>query len=125
MRRSKRKASAVATERLSTSPYATAADASATNTEVEVEDDENFAECETSDMSDNENNLHGPCNVRPSDADEDPRFVSIYTVSAWFFLIYLPTMQTHKISGLALLVDILQRSLLSTLMTKHSCLLVL
>ena len=72
-RRSKRKASALASKKNAELTSATAADASATNVEELVEDKQNADTCEGADLSDDENDLHGPCNVRPSDADENPR----------------------------------------------------
>ena len=61
------------TKRIAEAPSASAADASATNVEEFVEDDEGSESCEGAECSDDENDLHGPCNVRPSDADDDPR----------------------------------------------------
>ena len=75
MRRSKRKASAVATERLGEAVSATAADATSCHTDVnEDENDKEYISDEGA-MSDDENALHGPCNLRPCGQDEDARFV--------------------------------------------------
>ena len=56
----------------------TAAAASATNVEEVDRGGAAPEEDEGGDMTDDENDLHGPCNVRPSDADENPRSVRKY-----------------------------------------------
>ena len=52
---------------------ASAADASATSMEKTVEDTEPPDYVEGADLSDDENDLHGPCNVRPVNVDTNPR----------------------------------------------------
>ena len=76
MRRSKRKASVVATQRLAEAQTRTAADASAVNTTPVVEDVAELDYCEGTDLSDDEKDLHGPCNIKPCKSDENPRFVA-------------------------------------------------
>ena len=73
MRRSKRKASAMATKKVAELASTTSTDASATNAEELVESDQDTTTYEGADLSGDEDDLHGPCNVRPSDADENPR----------------------------------------------------
>lgn len=75
MRRSKRKASAVATERLAEAVSATAADATCCNTDVNEDESDKEYSSDEGEMSDGENALHGPCNLRPCGLDEDARFV--------------------------------------------------
>ena len=55
---------------------ATAAAASATSVGETVEDTQDPVDCEEGDQSDDENMLHGPCNIKPAGADENPRLVS-------------------------------------------------
>ena len=77
MRRSKRKASAVATENINRASAVSAADTSATNVTEPFEEEANVDTCEEGDVSDDETLLHGPCNIRPCDSDEHPRFVLV------------------------------------------------
>ena len=74
-RRSKRKASAIATQKNAELASATAAAASTPNTEETVEDSLEEATAEVEDFSDGEECLHGPCNMRPIGSDENPRSV--------------------------------------------------
>ena len=75
MRRSKRKASVVATQRLTEAQTSTAADASAVHTTAAVEDVAEDDWCEGADLSDDENDLHVPCNIKTCKSDENSRFV--------------------------------------------------
>ena len=59
MRRSKRKASSVVTQRLAESQTPTSAEASATTPTVSVEDEEELDYCEGADLSDDEKDLNG------------------------------------------------------------------
>ena len=74
-RRSKRKASAMVKKKQKEASTTTVAAASTTNVEKIVEDTQPDGTAEAPEFSDDEDSLHGPCNVRPVDADENPRFV--------------------------------------------------
>ena len=74
-RRSKRKVSAVATKKNVELASTTAAASSATTPEEIVENNSQDSTAEVQDLSDDEDSLHGPCNVRPVGADENSRFV--------------------------------------------------
>ena len=114
MRRSKRKASAVATGRLAEAVSATAADATCTATNTnQDESDIEFIDDEAA-MSDGENQLHGPCNVRPCDQDEDARFFFLCLCFTGNIFTDNATISKMLCAGVALLVDILQRNSLST-----------
>ena len=76
-RRSKRKASAMATKKNSELASTTAAAASATTVGETVQDNPKDDTAEVVYLSDDEDSLHGPCNVRPVGADENPRFVHV------------------------------------------------
>ena len=56
-------------EKISEDTISSSAATSITNLEEFVEDDESSESIEEVECSDGENDLHGPCNVRPSDAD--------------------------------------------------------
>ena len=75
MRRSKRKSSALAKSKTSNASAASSAAATATGTTAVVEDISEDEYIEGADLSDNEEDLHGPCNVKPVGADVDPRLV--------------------------------------------------
>ena len=75
MRRSKRKASAVASTNINRGSETTAAEVSATNLEEVDEEEADVDYCEEGDVSDDEALLHGPCNIKPCGSDEHPRFV--------------------------------------------------
>ncbi len=94
MRRSKRKASALAARNIKEASTPTAADASATKSTTVDEDQQKPDTCEVDDCSDDEGALHGPCNVKPCDADENPRFVYKCLLRD---VIYLPMMDPHVI----------------------------
>ena len=89
MRRSKRKASVVSARKTKEVLSATVKDASTTNADTESEDESNFADVEVEDLSDGEGALHGPCNVKPCNADENHRFVCKCLLMC---AIYLPMM---------------------------------
>ena len=76
-RRSKHKASVMVTKKNAELTSTTAAVASATNVGETVQDNPKDDIAEVGCLSDGEDALHGPCNVRPVDADENPRFVHI------------------------------------------------
>ena len=74
-RRSKRKASALATQKNAELASASAADASATTVEKTASNGPEDDSVQVEDLTDDEESLHGPCNTRPVGADENPRFV--------------------------------------------------
>ena len=75
MRRSKRKAAQVATRNITEASNTTETDASGTNDSESSDNEASLDVCEVEDLSDDEGALHGPCNVKPLNADENPRFV--------------------------------------------------
>ena len=90
MRRSKRKASAVVTEKLAEATSATAADATCTSTDANEDASDNEYISEDGEMSDGENALHGPCNVLPIGQDEDTSFFFFACVSSVIYLSIMP-----------------------------------
>ena len=91
---------------------ATADDAVTTKT-VEAEED---VVAEQGDISDDEDILHGPCNEQPIGCDEDARFVVLYFMICCHIFTNNAPISIPTLTGVALLVNISQRNLLSTLM---------
>ena len=116
MRRAKRKVAAIKKKNNEVALTPDAATASATIDAECNQDYQSFDSLEEEYMSDDENALHGPCNIRPCNADENPRLVSEYLICVVINVAIIQHNCHFALAGSALLADILQSSLLPPLM---------